>query len=63
LQKQKCPLLLAKGVISQEIAMLFYVVGKIVFWEFIYREHDDRPQALDVAFAFCKSGFAQSAKT
>ena len=26
-----------------EIEMVFYVVGNIVFWEFIHREHDDRP--------------------
>ena len=35
--------------------MLFYVVGNIVFWEFIHKEHDDRPYQKNIAFVINKS--------
>ena len=38
-----------------EVAMLFYVVGNIVFWTLAYKEHNDRPYQSNIAFVISKS--------
>ena len=33
---------------------VFYVVGNIVFWEFIHKEHDGRPYQKNIAWGLAK---------